>query len=386
MRRSRLFAVAAAVTLLSAVSAATPAAPASPHWRIADLGTLGGGFSEALASNDRGQVVGWSKPRHASLPHAFLWQNGRMTDLGTLGGDASAAVAVNDSGRIVGWSETRDTSLGANIVHAFLWEHGRMIDLGTLGNGRDVRALALNSRGQVVGSSYVQGADGLLHMHAFRWEGGRMRDLRASPPLHESEAVAINDRGEVVGKRSLVPGRWRAFLWKDGKVTDLGGLAAFDSDPGIDESGRVTLDAGGRAAVWESGTSLLPGRAAIVRGLNDRGQVIGSYVPARAPGESPYRHACLWQNGRLIDLTPRGHHSGTVAINDRRQVVGWTRADTKQSTRPGAFVWQVGRAVPLGTLGRPGIVVTALDTRGRIVGSATTRTNQTHAVLWAPTP
>jgi probable HAF family extracellular repeat protein len=39
-----------------------------------------------------------------------------------------------------------------------------------------------------------------------------------------SEATAINDRGEVVGDSATADGRQHAFLWRRGKMIDLGSL------------------------------------------------------------------------------------------------------------------------------------------------------------------
>jgi probable HAF family extracellular repeat protein len=68
--------------------------------QVQDLGTLGGGGSEATAINDSGQVVGWSWTANDSEQHAFLYDstNG-MTDLHTLGGNYSEATDINNSGQ-----------------------------------------------------------------------------------------------------------------------------------------------------------------------------------------------------------------------------------------------------------------------------------------------
>lgn len=81
------------------------AQPASEEHSITDLGTLGGSCSQAVAINDRGQVVGWSDTAIEGV-HAFLWEKGKMTDLGILGGGFNYAYAINNRGQVVGQSLT----------------------------------------------------------------------------------------------------------------------------------------------------------------------------------------------------------------------------------------------------------------------------------------
>ena len=74
-------------------------------FRITDLGTLGGTFSQGVAINASGQVTG-SSITASFESHAFLWDGTRMVDLGTLGGPSSQRVAINDSGQVTGTSDT----------------------------------------------------------------------------------------------------------------------------------------------------------------------------------------------------------------------------------------------------------------------------------------
>src|SRR5437867_2171056 len=69
-----------------------------------DLGALDGRNSEAIAINNRGQVVGVSST--ATGDHAFLWEKGAIIDLGTLGGPGSGARTINNRGQVIGRSET----------------------------------------------------------------------------------------------------------------------------------------------------------------------------------------------------------------------------------------------------------------------------------------
>jgi probable HAF family extracellular repeat protein len=78
--------------LLSAVLgfAVFAARGAFAQYSITDLGTLGGGGSEALGINNTDQVVGYAGTA-GGFQHAFLYSGGVMSDLGTLGGAYSQA-------------------------------------------------------------------------------------------------------------------------------------------------------------------------------------------------------------------------------------------------------------------------------------------------------
>src|SRR5207302_3507687 len=103
-----------------------------------DLGSLGGGESQAVAIDDRGRVVGYSTTA-TGAQHAFLWQNGKMTDLGTLPGVAGTfngveneqfvPTGINDRGQIVGLAHD---PIGSFEV-GWLWQKGKLSTFAGLG-------------------------------------------------------------------------------------------------------------------------------------------------------------------------------------------------------------------------------------------------------------
>lgn len=308
--------------------------------KLTVIGRLGGQESQALALNERGQVVGWSDTKrrgpaggHAFAHHAFLWQSGRVRDLGTLGGAESEAFGLNDRGQVVGWA---NTSSGAR--HAFLWQSGHMRDLGTLGGSNSVATL-INEHGQVAGSSTTGSRSSWRR--PFLWQNGRMRDLGAVyGGLPDMKAVDINERGDVIGR----------LIW----------------------SGEGTHSPG-RAWLWHAGrTRGLPtcGVDAIPFAMNDRGEVVGASLHF----DDGFQDPVLWRNGSMTVLIgsckDEDSLGGANDISESGQIVGYYMLLTANAeTR--AFLWQAGRRTDLPALeGATDSVAFAINDRNQIVGTS----------------
>jgi probable HAF family extracellular repeat protein len=337
MRAHRMQLLAGLLPLLSACAsdATGPASDAAASttalgYRIVDLGTLGGTYSEAFGINASGQVVGQSSTAVGAL-HAFVWKDGVMTDLGTLnqGRQYTKAWAINRAGKAVGESE-----IGTEDVHAFAWKNGVLTDLGAYPGSTLSYAIDVNRTGQV------------LSPHAFLWTGGVWRQL---PTLAFSNA--INDSGWVAG------GDWvsipsggsysRSILLKKGKATYVAKLAGTNNQ-------SAPLD------------------------VNNLGQMAGQCQNARAKWR-----AVLWSKfGKITNLgTLGGNESFAAALNDAGVVVGRSRTATNEVR---GFVWKNGSMTDLGTLGGKGSKAEDVNDAGWIAGSSTRADNATHATLWMP--
>jgi probable HAF family extracellular repeat protein len=120
-------------------------------------------------------------------------------DLGTLCGPAlgqpflcgfsSVAEGINPAGRIVG---TSDTPVNLNVPAA-VWEKGVVTELDGLSPSGDSHASAINPAGHIVGLSWMGG-----EFRAVLWENGVITDLGTLGGVL-SAAQDINPGGQVVG-------------------------------------------------------------------------------------------------------------------------------------------------------------------------------------------
>lgn len=360
---------------------------------LTDLGSLSNGTSTVTAINDRGQAVGASSSAHGD--RAVLWQNGQIVELPTLGSD-SMAMDINNRGQIVGWSRPTGAS-----AHAVLWENGAIQDLGLFKVGEDAFAAGINEAGQIIGGSlspssklpwgYPFSATCLFWDHgvmtqihslgemwcqtldinnsgqvlgksdtpstsgdrSFVWGNNVTTDL-GSLGGEITEARDINNRGQVVGAAPTAAGQWHAFLWDHGIMTDLepsggaGSEAAAINDAGTITGGIIIPHFGWHAALWQQGRMVDIGRTmdpdttTYGRFINDEGQVVaGSESPALADPLDQIRQGLLWDKGTWSRL---GALRAPAALNARGQVVGNGPISIESTTVTRAWLWQPGLA------------------------------------------
>lgn len=261
----------------------------------------------------------------------------------------------------------------------------RVVAIGLPGEAS--AASSIDNQGVAVGS-----CDGPHGNTAFLWKNGRVRNLG-----HFS-ACAINDRGVVAGFKEIAGGRERPVLHLGARSLPIvlprgsnvyvyavndHGLAIGNALSGPDLASRAFVWSGRRPwPLW-----VKPGFVGSqANGISESGVVAGS---ARLAGGK--QRACLWQRGRMIDLgaLAKGYGSQAQAANDRGQVVGSASVPTKtEGIAAHAFLWQHGRIADLGVLpGWPNSYAAAINNRGQIVGtiermSAGGSAVTSHAFLW----
>jgi probable HAF family extracellular repeat protein len=212
----------------------------------------------------------------------------------------------------------------ATITDANASPPWRIIDLGA---GDNSTANAINESGHVVGRS---------NNHAFLWRDGRIIDL-GDLGSGFSEATDVNNRDEVVGFSGVAGGAVHAFLWRRGIMTDLGVL------PGGDNS--------------------------YARAINDRGDIVGSSAVAPDNGAL---HAFRWRNGVLTDLgAPPGGQSLGTDISNAGVIVG-------QSGYVAAR-WRHGVVQALSGQPNQNSQATAVNESGYVTGMVFPNT---HGFLW----
>jgi probable HAF family extracellular repeat protein len=347
-------------------------------YTVTDLGTLGGTLTYPEAINNRGAVSGISTLAGDAVVRGFLWEKDRLIDVGALpAGPNSQAFAVNERLQVVGKADGATTQADSNVScftasaldsHAFLWQRGRLTDLGTLGGNTSI-GFVPNNRAQITGISQIQAVD----PNGFVACGG-----------HPGSQIV------------------RAFLYEDGKMTDLGTLGGFDSAADtINDSGQVgggsditkTIDHAlgyphHHPFVWTRGVmtdlGTLGGEFGYSSTVTNKGTAVGFTTLL---GEQ-HGHGFLWEHGVMSDLGVLGGDtdSGADWMNNVGQIVGFS--STSSTMR--AFIRQNGVMTDLNTLISPNsgfqlAEAVSINDAGEIAAGAIQQsTGDVHAVLLTP--
>ena len=203
--------------------------------------------------------------------------------------------------------------------------------------------------------------------------------LRLFQHSHWSRPTAVNDNGQVA-LNTVNEGQAAASvacLWDKGGTTRI-----TDFPPEVKDVENLSLFSvlafpafhGMRLNTFPTG----PWSEAF--GLNNKGQVVGSYYTSINPWSRPF----VFYNGqmRLLD-TPMGANrsafSRALGINDVGQIVGCV--DFADGTRR-AFLWTHEKPTELPTLGGKVSEADAINAAGTVVGMSVLADGAQHAVLW----
>lgn len=254
----------------------------------------------------------------------------------------------------------------------------------------------------------------------------------AQGQTHKLPNYTVTDLGTLGGTYSLAGGisnsgwiegfsylpddtAYHAFLWRKGKMTEIGTLGGPNSEAGWrpndwgevgGSSDTTTPDPNGedfcgfgtylecKPFSWQNGVMtplpLLGGNNGYAAGVNDWGQVAGQAEyntpdpTCILPGAYLQVGAVVWENGKIIEkLLPLTGDPDAVAfaINDWDQATG---ASGNCSIPPvHAVLWQNGKAIDLGNFG--GNVGEGIDINnlGEVAGVSYLSDNVTyHGFLW----
>ncbi len=188
---------------------------------------FGGVESYFIDTNNVDQIAGY----HIFAPgrqNAIAREGGSNTNtiLPGIGGDRNQALALNDKGQIVGSVDGDGVQNNTTVNSAALWQkdaNGNYVltNLGTNGATQSV-ARDINKSGQIVGQ-LTTGSGATATSSAFLWQNN-VFTLLDSLGGTVGDAVSINNDGKVVGYSRNSSNQDRASIWSNGMIADLNSL------------------------------------------------------------------------------------------------------------------------------------------------------------------
>lgn len=265
----------------------------------------------------------------------------KLTQIGTNNATTTTFVTgLNDAGAL---GLTVSTESNTNV---FVRRHGTMTNIGGLTPSASfVEGGALNDLVQVVGTTSSPQTGQSV---GFVWRLGHATQLPSPANSVAAFASQINLLGQIAGQAYDENFISHAVVWNHGQVTILPGIpnSQFTQPVGINLTGEiagVSYDENDvpTAVIWRKGVLTVAVSDAMPNGLNDLGQIVGF------SNGSPF----IWEGSTVtvLPLIGSGAEGSAEAINDWGQIVG---SETTSSGTTEALLWQGSgtAAVNLNTL------------------------------------
>jgi probable HAF family extracellular repeat protein len=314
----------------------------------------------------------------------------KVIDTGSFGGPNShmslGSQILNNNGTFTGFADTSVPDPYAPdgcwdgdclVAHASQWKDGKLTDLGVLDGGPNSETNWISANGLIAGDSQNGLLDPLTggwEIRAAVWEHHNIVDIGTLDDGSHSLARAVNSSGEVVGLSTTTTPDPNSM------IMTFGLPFPFQT----------------RAYRWKNGVirdlGTLGGPDAMALGVNERGQIFGnSYTNSDpSPGcsfpgfNALTTGAFLWQSGRMMNLGSLGGTcTNASAMNNSGQVIGYSFLEGDEVFHP--FRWDRGNLTDLGTLGGSFGDATNLNEKGEVAGWVTLpgNDNVVHATLWS---
>lgn len=295
-----------------------------------------------------------------------------IVDLGALPGvkSNSGAVGINSFGVAVGSSGPDANRLPVKF------QNGDVQSLGSLPGAPSAGsplAYDINDQGAIVGATVSSEGK----PRAFLYRNGVMSDLGTFGG-DSSTAFAVNNGGVVVGWANDVHGGTVAFKYESGVMSPIASGTAMD----INDHGLIVGDLGiGQSFTYQNGLLEVIQADGSIWAVNNNGMIVGegiiggNVIPA------------YLENGSWHGMAPPGVAGAAFGINDRDQVVG--EANIAAGGNTTGFLYSNGVMHDLLSLlpadsGWSGIGAYDINDRRQIVGYGR-KDGQWRAFLMTPT-
>ena len=239
----------------------------------------GARWTVAYVVNNRGWIVGYYGDS-LGLNHGLLYRNNSYRSFDFPEGTNTNALGINDLGEIVGIYQGVD-----GLTHGFLRTEVGFIRIDYPGAANTL-PYKINSADEIVGFFQNPGSsDG----QGFEYQSGQFTAINY-PGASGTAAYGINNKGQIVGSYSSGSGT-SGFIDDGGAftsitvpdtdnptltgITDKGlivGWGQFDKHHTLVEQGFLDLQGTFRQLIYPS-----PATSTVVLGVNDRGQIVGTY-------------------------------------------------------------------------------------------------------------
>lgn len=307
-------------------------------YRLVEIGSLGPGNASSLCVAETGTVVGQSDSKNG--PVGFVWAPSVMKAL-LSPGLASSAEGINDVAFSVGWITMPD-----GRRRAAGWRNSQIVQFGTLG-GKESQAFAVNNKNIVVGWAH----DEMGRRRAFVWFEGTLGQMTSQtvpmeyvggrPALPQTAGEGKSSAGSAGGGASSSSGGFSSSGGNANSITMMGignECIAYD----ISDNNLICGTAQNSNGVWKAflfkdDMMLDLGIGDLASGSKNESNNQQSSQSNGGPGWSSSSASASASSNASSTMTVGGPSAAGLSVNSSGVVVGWIE-DLKQNRK--AVIWR----------------------------------------------